>query len=245
MKEEKNKKKISIIFAILREEISGFKDIDHILPFLYILSKNEILEFNATGIIFENKSNYIQNLDPRIEFLSDLRNIDLKFLYKDDFLVKLKKLIKLNINYKLFRTYNNLIDKLYNKLLKIRQKKIDLEKKLGENFLKSEFPLIITLHSNYAAQQIFSNIKKINSKTKWIVLPHGTVLTENKMVLESDLNKDEKVNKDEIYKKIDFFCCTSKRDLKNAISEGMDDHKGLVIGSPRYCDEWLKTKKKI
>jgi hypothetical protein len=41
---ENNKRKLSIIFTILREDIVGYKDIDHILPFLYFLSKSDVIE---------------------------------------------------------------------------------------------------------------------------------------------------------------------------------------------------------
>ena len=44
VEKENNKKNISIIFPILREEMEGYKDIDHILPFLYFLSKSDAVE---------------------------------------------------------------------------------------------------------------------------------------------------------------------------------------------------------
>ena len=239
---ENNKKNISIIFAILREETVGYKDIDHILPFLYFLSKSDAIEFTARGIIFENKANYTKNIDPRIELLSNLKNVDLEFLYKDNFLIKIKQLLELKNNSKLAKLFNSLINKFYSKLLKARQKNVDLDYKLGENFINSELPLVITLHSNYAAQQIVTRIKKINMKTKWMVLPHGTIMTDNKMALDTDLDKDDIVKYNENYNKIDYFMFTSKRDLENAIYEGLENQKGFVIGSPRYCEEWFKAK---
>lgn len=246
MSEEKNnKKKISIIFAILREEISGFKDIDHILPFFHFLSENKILEFNARIIIYENKSHYFQNKDPRIEFISNLKNVELEFLYNDNFLVKVKKLFQLKNNYKWTNTYNNFINKIYSNLLKIRKKNINLENRLGQNFINSEIPIVITLHSNNNAQQIVSQIKKINTNAKWMVLPHGTVITDNKMVLDSDLNKTEIITKNKNFEEIDYFFCTSKRDFENAITKGLLSHKGSIIGSPRYCNEWIKIKKEL
>ena len=242
---DNNKKNISIIFAILREEIVGYKDIDHILPFLYFLSKNDTIEFTARGIIFENKANYIKNIDPRIELLSSLKNVDLEFLYKDNFLIKIKQLLELKNKSKLAKLFNSLTNKFYSKLLKVRQKNFNLDNKLGEIFLNSELPLIITLHSNDAAQQIVSRIKKINTKTKWMVLPHGTVMTDNKMVLDTDLDRDDIIKYNENYNKIDYFMFTSKRDLENAISQGLENQKGFVIGSLRYCEEWFKVKSNL
>lgn len=242
---DNNKKNISIIFAILREEIVGYKDIDHILPFLYFLSKNDTIEFTARGIIFENKANYTKNIDPRIELLSSLKNVDLEFLYKDNFLIKIKQLLELKNKSKLAKLFNSLTNKFYSKLLKVRQKNFNLDNKLGEIFLNSEFPLIITLHSNDVAQQIVSRIKKINTKTKWMVLPHGTVMTDNKMVLDTDLDRDDIIKYNENYNKIDYLMFTSKRDLENAISQGLENQKGFVIGSPRYCEEWFKVKSNL
>ena len=247
MLDEKNKKKkISIIFAILREEILGFKDLDHILPFFfYFLGESKSLDFKARLIIFENKSHYVQNNDPRIKFINNLKNVELEFLYKDNLLVKIKKLFELKNNFKWINTYNNLINKIYSNILKIRQKKINLNNRLGESFINSEFPIIITLHSNKIAQKIVSRIKKINTKAKWIVLPHGSIITDNKMVLESDLEKNEIVNENKIYKEIDYFFCTSKRDFENAVLKGLERQKGSVIGSPRFCDEWIKIKNEL
>jgi len=239
---ENNKRKLSIIFTILREDIVGYKDIDHILPFLYFLSKSDVIEYTARGIIFENKANYSKNIDPRIELLSNLKNVNLEFLYKDNFLVKIKQLLELKNNSKLANIFNSLINKFYIKLLKVRQKNIKLDHNLSESFINSKYPLIITLHSNYEAQQIVSRIKKINTKAKWMVLTHGTTICDNIMVLDTDLDKDNKIKQHESYNKIDYFASTSKRELEAVIARGLQSSKGSVIGSPRYCKEWLKVK---
>ena len=243
VEKENNKKNISIIFPILREEMEGYKDIDHILPFLYFLSKSDAVEYTARGIIFENKANYLKkNIDQRIELLSNLKNVDLEFLYKDNFLVKIKQLLELKNNSKLAKLFFFFLNKLYIKLLKVRQKNFDISYNLGENFINSKLPLIITLHSNYRAQEIVSRIKKINKKAKWMILPHGTTICDNIMVLDTDLDKDNIIKQHESYNKIDYFASTSKRDLENAIAGGLQSSKGSVIGSPRYCKEWLKVK---
>ncbi len=236
------KKNISIIITILREEIAGYKDIDHILPFLYFLDKTDLIKFNAQLIIFENKDNYLKNLDPRVKLLLDLKNVDLKFLYKDNLLVKIKHLLELKNNSNFANFFNYLVNKFYFKFLKIRQKKITLNNVLSESFINSSNPFIITLHTNNKTNQFVSSIKKINPKTKWIALPHGTVLADNNMVLDTDLDKKCKLSYNEKYNIIDHIMFTSERDLKSAISHGLDRRKGFVIGSLRYCEEWLKVK---
>ena len=66
------KKNLDIIFLIQRNNKLGYKDIDHILPFLHFLSKISKLKYKAKGLIFDNEENYIKDLDPRVEFLSKM-----------------------------------------------------------------------------------------------------------------------------------------------------------------------------
>ena len=239
---KKIKKSIDILFIILREESLGHKDIDHMLPFLYFLNKSDDLEYNARGIIFGNKANYIKNIDPRVKLLSNLKNVELEFIYKDNFLFKIKRLLEFKSNSILANYFNRVINKIYIKYLNTIQKNYDLTNKVGEVFIKSKSPLIITLHANTEAQRIATHIKKINSRAKWIVIPHGTINADNKMNLDTHLDKNEAPVIYRNYNKIDYFLLTSKRELKEKISQGMARDKGNVIGSPRYCKEWLKIK---
>jgi hypothetical protein len=104
---------------------------------------------------------------------------------------------------------------------------------------------VFTLQDNSNSLKIFSHIKKQNIKAKWVVLPHGTTICDNKMVLENDLEKNEITKHHELYDKIDYMVRTSKRDLEDAVSIGLHKDKGIVIGSPRYCHEWLKIKSNL
>ena len=79
------KKELDLIFIILREESYGHKDIDHLLPFIYFLSKIKKISFTAECLILENKANYLKNLDPRVNMFLNLKNIDTKFLYQNIF----------------------------------------------------------------------------------------------------------------------------------------------------------------
>ena len=74
------------------------------------------------------------------------------------------------------------------------------------------------------------------------MLPHGTTICDNKMVHDSHLSKNEKRNKNNAYSKIDYIFKTSRRDYIDAVANGLKKTKGKVIGSPRFCREWLKLK---
>ena len=236
------KKNISIIFIIQREHKLGFKDIDHYLPFFYFLSKSDDYNFKARGLIFDSQFNFFENIDPRVEMLSNLKNVELVFLRKNSFLDKTKELLTFKSNSSFANFFNNIISKLHNRLSKIKKINIDWKSKLGQGFIESNIPLIFTLHANSKSFEIVSHVKKYNKKAKWAVLPHGTIICDNDMVLENDLQKSEKPKHDNIYDEIDFFLKTSDRDLEIGLSKGLKRDKGIVIGSPRYCKEWLKVK---
>ena len=240
------KKDINIIFIALREELPGHKDIDHLLPFLYFLNKSNDFKFTARLIILENESNYKKNLDPRIKLLFGLKNLDIKFLFKNKFLFNMKKVLDSKNSIPVLGKYlDKLFQKLYLKYLEIKIKKINIKDKLGKVFSKSMCPLIITLHKNPKAQKMVSNIQKINSRAKWAVIPHGTNLLVNKMVTDENLDKIQKKNKKNNYNKIDFNLTTSKWDLEDEVSNGMPRKKSFVTGSPRYCKEWLIIKSSL
>ena len=116
-----------------------------VLPFIYFLSKSKTLKYRARVLILENKSNYSKNIDPRINLLFNLKNVDFKFLFENKFLSKLKRLLQLKSSSIFTKIFNRIITKFYIKILKIKLKKLDLKNKLGKAFIKSKSPLIITM----------------------------------------------------------------------------------------------------
>ena len=240
-----SKKKRVEIFFIIQGHERGQKDIDHYLPFLYFLSKSDNLDYTAKGLIFDSKINFSKYFDSRIRLLSNLKNTDLIFLYEDSFLEKIKKLFLVKKSSILIKFFNKIINKLFKNLLKLKKKDVKWKKRLGEEFLCSKLPLIFTTNSNIEQLEIVSQIKKYNTNAKWITLPHGTVLCDNQMVLESDLDKNETVNYEEVFREIDYSLLTSKLDKDIQGSKGLDNDKTIIIGSPRYCMEWLRIKRNI
>ena len=239
------KKNINVIFIIQREEKLGYKDIAHCLPFLYFLSKNKDYEYIVKILIFDTNDNYLQNIDQRVKQLSNLKNVELVFLYKENFSDKVKQFLVTESNSKITKIFNRILNKFYIKFKKIKKRSIDWRSNLGQEFIKSNTPLIFTLHNSGPIVEIVSQLKKQNTAAKWVVLPHGTILCDNQMLLESDLDKQEVVKNDNAFDKIDYFVRTSERDLENAILSGLNKDKGIVIGSPRYCEEWLKIKSNL
>ncbi len=135
------------------------------------------------------------------------------------------------------------MNKIFN--FKIYKDKINLKKKISSEFLNSNHSIVISLHTNDSIQECVKLIKEYNPRSKWMVLPHGTTICDNKMVLDSHLDKFDKIKKSKYHDLVDFFLHSSDRDLKDAITDGLEKKKGFVIGSPRYCKEWLDIKPKL
>jgi hypothetical protein len=231
------KKNIDIIF-LLEGSNKGNKDIDHMLPFLYFLNKSKKIEFRAQGFIFDSDNVNFTTQDSRTELLSKIKNVKLIYLNR-------KKFLFFKSNFKLINIFNSILVKFINKFLEIKTSKINWKKEVDKNFLKSNNPLIFTLQINEKIIDIVSKLKKTNKKAKWIILPHGTTICDNKMVYNSHLDKIQIIDKNNQYDKIDYILKTSNRDLNDAISMGLKKHKGKVIGSPRFCSEWLKLKSNL
>lgn len=238
------KEKNEIIFLIQPQE-RGQKDIDHYLPFFYFLSKDDTINYKAKGIIFDNRTNFSKYIDQRFKLLSELKNVEIEFLFKESILDEIKKILIFKSNSRLLKFFNKITNKLFIILNKFKHNKIDWKKKLSKEFLSSNMPLIFTMNSKKEELEIISQIKILNDKAKWIGLPHGTVLCDNQMVLETHLDKNETNSNDEIYDDIDCLFKTSNRDKEIDLSKGMENDKAIVIGSPRYCKEWIKIKSNL
>ena len=115
------KKNIDIVFIIQSEE-RGEKDIDHYLPFFYFLSKSDSINYSAKGIILDSKTNFSENIDQRFKLLSNLKNVEIEFLYEENFLDKIKKIIILKNDLKLIKFFNKVVNKLFYNLSKFKKK---------------------------------------------------------------------------------------------------------------------------
>ena len=55
----------------------------------------------------------------------------------------------------------------------------------------------------------------------------------------------KKIKHEKTIEEIDYFLKTSKRDKENEVSRGAKTDKTFVIGSPRYCKEWIEIKSNL
>jgi hypothetical protein len=239
------KKKINIIFIIQRTKKIGFKDIDHMLPFLYFLSKNEEYEYTAKGFIFGSETQQSKNIDARVKLLSNLKNIELVFTDKENFLKKAMQFLTPDSNSKPVKLLNKVLNKIIKQSSKSPNRDIDWKTELGNEFINSNMPLIFVLHNDHITLEIVSKIKKQNKRAKCVLLPHGTTICDNQMVSETDLGKSPIVKQHPLYKVIDYSLKTSKRDKNDEVFNGFKDDRSIIIGSPRYCSEWIKIKSNL
>jgi len=239
------KKKINIIFIIQRTKKIGFKDIDHMLPFLYFLSKNEEYEYTAKGFIFGSETQQSKNIDARVKLLSNLKNIELVFTDKENFLKKAMQFLTRDSNSKPVKLLNKVLNKIIKQSSKSPNIDIDWKTELGNEFINSNMPLIFVLHNDHITLEIVSKIKKQNKRAKCVLLPHGTTICDNQMVSETDLDKTPIVKQHPLYKVIDYSLKTSKRDKNDEVFNGFKDDRSIIIGSPRYCSEWIKIKSNL
>lgn len=237
-----NKKDIEIFFIILREQTMGHKDIDHLIPIIYFLNQCKIFNYKFKAILFENELNFKKNLDPRVKFLFSFKNLDLKFLYRSYFMFKIKQLISSRHNSIILNFFKQVFKYYYKNKLNYIKKKF-LKHKLKKYINKSSTQLVISLHQNKEAKFIVSCFKKINKKAKWVVVPHGTIISDNKMLFISDLDKKKQKIKNRNLSSADFILNTSKRDLQGQLN-GFKKNS-FIVGSPRYCEEWLKLKSRF
>ena len=245
-KKTKNNHQIDILCITGRSHQLGDKDIDHILPFLYFLSKSKKLKINTKLFFLGNKISFNYQ-KPLQRFLSNLNNIELKFQFNDNFLYKIKTLFFIKSNLKIFTIFNRLINYLYLRFNIFNSQKKDINWKalFGESFINSKRLIVITLQHNNKCRDIFLSIKKNNKKVKWLIAPEGTLLCQNKMDSINNLDKLESKSQYKWTKDVDYFLTTCRTDLNESILNGLDGHKGHVIGSPRFCKDWLKLKSKF
>lgn len=236
----------TFFFIIEREHKAGHKEVDHILPFFYLLKEKGDISFTARGIIYGVKSIVTDRSDPRIELLSGFENVEIIDPYNTDnilikFIRNLNKKINGRITSRIFRVFTLLLLKLYRNA----DKKINWEKAVGREFIDSRRPVILSLNLSEKIKKMVLEIKRLNPAAKWVVIPHGTIISDNRMLWFSDLSKDDNIELNPLYQDVDYYLRTSKRDMTEAIRTGLSEEKGCIIGSPRFCSDWMQKKHEL
>lgn len=236
-----------VIFFLISRDQKGHKEVDHILPLLYLLN-NKKIDFVARGIIYGYESIISDKTDIRIKILSEIENVSLLEPYsinRNIFFKNVKKWLKNKNKNLLSKVINKLIKFGISRLFRNSDDKINWEPLVGHEFINTKNPIIVTLLSNQNIVKAVEKIKILNPSAKWIFYPHGTIISDNRMLMDTDLNRDESILKDPFINSVDSRLFTSRRDLKEAITAGLKKEKGAVIGSTRFCSEWMKIKQKL
>ncbi|MDH5181763.1 MAG: hypothetical protein OEY07_19040, partial [Gammaproteobacteria bacterium] len=232
---------LDVYFLIQREEKIGHKDIDHYLPFFYFLEQAENLQFQAKGIIVGAKNRFIDSQDKRTHFLCSQSHVTVEYLYSNP--VWIDALEYVAIKSVFWGRPARLMLKVFSPRRKSKNNELNIWKeKLGHDYLKSKSPLILALHLNSRVIPVINIFRALNKNAKWAVIPHGTSICDNAMVMASDMGLTNEIKVQNMFQYVDYFVRTSEREKDDAIAEGIDPDKVVVIGSPRFCKEWLNIK---
>jgi len=203
-------------------------DIDHITPVLYKWLESVDVQ---TNIIITTERKLLN--DFRINFLKKYDNVN--FFHIEDFF---KKKNFSSIKAKFYFRHRYLFDKYYNKINFIKKYIDQIHKKIEKRLFDGvDNGLIVFdwVYDSLFVKHILNTAKKKNFTT--VSLPHGDDPFINKMVHNNMLNYDfmKKRSDLDIY---DYIVVPNKLVRKRYAS--IDKNKVKILGSPRFCDEWIK-----
>jgi len=100
------------------------------------------------------------------------------------------------------------------------------------------------MNLTHELKNIVTKIKGFQPKAVWVVADHGTEICAKSMVLIDQLARDIDIKKQNLHHYVDYYLKTSAYGLNKSVQAGLEAKKAILIGSPRYCPEWLDIKKK-
>lgn len=222
----KNNKKA---FFFLRHN----NDIDHIAPVLYKWLSTEDVQTNI--IITTNPS--LLN-DYRINYLGRFENVRI-FHINDLF----KKHSPVNVFNKYYFKYNTEADNFIRRSSVIRKKSDKYIKKIANSLFKDVNNGIVVFDwiSTYFVRQITKLAKERGFTT--ISLPHGD--RPHVSLLEGVDSLDYSyLNQYKSFEMFDYLVVPNKLTSKR-YDRFISEDKLKILGSPRYCDEWLNIISKF
>tara|TARA_B100000787_G_C16183241_1_gene293095 strand:+ start:70 stop:1029 length:960 start_codon:yes stop_codon:yes gene_type:complete len=93
---------------------------------------------------------------------------------------------------------------------------------------------------------IIRKLKKINSKIKYILLPHGGDLCENSMLNIDSLSRSKEESFDfSRWDDMDYIFIQDKKHKNKSVKNGVSLSKLKLVGSARFSKEWIEIKKLI
>ena len=229
MDEKRKKNTTTKSFFFLRHN----NDIDHITPILYKwLSTQDIL----TDIIIISNRKFLN--DYRINLLKKHKHVNIIFL--QDLLKKFSLSYFFNIIYYKYTTeLDNLIKK--NSLIKriANRHNTFIANKLFEGVDKGI--VIFDWTTTYFVQQIVENAK--NRKFPTISLPHGDWPYLNYLVTKEDLDYSCMAHIQPL--KIFDYIVVANQSTYKRYDKYHEKEKLKILGSSRYCDEWIDINSKL
>ena len=240
------KKTLSIVVLLAREHKAGHKEIDHVLPFLYLLQHHltKTLDLIDIRVIFSTYRSLLSDRsDRRIDLLKSLENVELIDLECPRAMQAFVHVAKLLQNYRIAKPVSSVCRRILRWYDKKYARSAIRRETLGDRFFAADVSLVLITNLSWSAKNAVDTIRALNPNTQMCVIPHGTIMCDNEMVHDDHVQKESLVNANPLLNYPDQILFTSERQKTKAIAANMKPSIGRVIGSPRYCSEWLLAKR--
>jgi hypothetical protein len=117
---------------------------------------------------------------------------------------------------------------------------------LGKSFKDYDNVLIFSAHQAKRIIDIVKLLKALNNSIKYILLPHGVTLCSNDMLSNNNMSKNNNiVDFSDRWKDMDYIFLSDNTLKNKAILSGVPLENLKLVGSARFCQEWLDIKKDI
>jgi hypothetical protein len=232
--------------------VRAFNDIDHMTPVVWKMSRD-----NFPVTVYCLNPDYDIDNDYRLNFLKKL-GVKVDFIYNDfdQELGSLNKILRFFFfkSYSLGRRWNSesqkglliilgrLFQKLGSGLFKLT-KKIFYGPRWTRNILRQSGAQALCFDHVRPKQLIIDNLlgaaEEMSVAT--LALPHGVYLYTNDLV-KVESTEESRYDK---FNRFDYIVVQNKLRKEVLARSGVKAEKIFVLGSARYCDEWMSQYSKI
>jgi hypothetical protein len=240
------RKTLSIVVLLAREHKAGHKEIDHVLPFLYLLQHHltKALDLIDIRVIFSTYRSLLSDRsDRRIDFLKNLDNVELIDLECPRAIQAFVHVAKLLQNYRIAKPVSSVCRRMLRWYDKKYARSAIRRETLGDRFFAADVSLVLTTNLSWSVKNAIDTIRALNPNTQTCLIPHGTIVCDNEMIHDDHVQKESLVSANPLLNYPDQILLTSERDKTESIAASMKPSIGQAIGSPRYCSEWLLAKR--
>jgi hypothetical protein len=235
--------------------VRAFNDIDHMTPVVWKMSRD-----NCPVAVYCISPDYDTDNDYRLNFLKELGvKVDfiysdfdqklgllhrlLRFLFSKSFAIGRKWNSDTRTRFLVFRkVFGQLVQQIGSKLFKITRKRF-----YGTNWARrileqSGARALCFDHVN-PTQYVISSLLKAAEEMSipTLALPHGIYLYTNELV-KAGSTAETRYDK---FHRFDYIVVQNRLRKEVLANFGVDGEKIFVLGSARYCDEWMSQYSKI